>query len=81
MAKKSSKQALTCDAPRSYKPEPRADFAFVGKLPDGLPEMSKPVTLLVTGKLTRVSQDEYPGESNANLCLKLKKVVVQKQGK
>ena len=83
MAKKASKKSETsspscCPA---YKPEPSADFSLVGGLPDGLPEVSKPVSILVTGTLSRVSMNEYPGEKSSNVRLNVKSLTVQNKKK
>lgn len=83
MAKKAAKKSQVsgpscCPA---YKPEPSASFSLVGSLPDGLPEVDKPISILVTGTLNRVSHNEYPGDKNSNIGMKVKSITVQNKKK
>ncbi len=76
MAKKSVKVApSTMPADVAYKPKAEARFD-IETLPEGLPELKKPVRLIVEGKLTRMASQD--GGSMDSMCVEVSKVTVDK---
>ncbi len=76
MANKTIKAAVTCG---ECRPAARASFDL-DDMPDGMPAVGKPVTLVVQGELTRLSKNELSDSKSASIGVKVKKVTVGKVG-
>jgi len=78
MAKKAAKRAaIGGEMTSSMRPDPRMSLDL-HDMPDGMPSVGKPVTMLVQGELTRLSKNEYGYTRDATIGMKVKKVTVAK---